>query len=138
MIDRRVFLTKAALFGAAALPQLPWSDASAAPRPFKSFDTNKNGSLGRAEVARAATANFSKLNTDGDKDDTLDREEVGIRLGTEDFAAADPDQDGTLDKDEYLTIVEKLFSAADTDKTGTLSPAELQSDAGRALLRLIR
>ncbi|MGH6936940.1 MAG: calcium-binding protein, partial [Methylocella sp.] len=46
--------------------------------------------------------------------------------------------DGTLTKDEYLGLAEKLFNAADPDKDGTLDEKELKSKAGRALLRLIQ
>ena len=43
-----------------------------------------------------------------------------------------------MTKDEYLGLVEKLFSAADADKDGTLTAKELKSKAGRALLRMIQ
>jgi len=51
------------------------------------------------------------------------------------FKAADPDNDGTLSKDEYLALVERLFKAADVDHDGALSPAEFRSAI--ALRRLI-
>jgi len=54
------------------------------------------------------------------------------------FKEADPDNDGTLTKDEYLALAVKLFNAADADKDGTLDAKELGSKAGRALLRLLR
>ena len=58
-------------------------------------------------------------------------------LGKKEFKAADPDNDGTLTKDEYLAIVEKLFKKADVNNDGTLDAKELKSKAGRALKRLI-
>lgn len=78
---------------------------------------------------------FDKL--DKDSDATLDRHEIGGRADTAQFKQADQDHDGTLTKDEYLGLAEKLFNAADADKDGTLTPKELKSKAGRALLRLI-
>ena len=54
-------------------------------------------------------------------DSTLDRREVGGRVATGEFKEADPDNDATLTKDEYLALVEKLFNEADADKDGTLS-----------------
>ena len=54
------------------------------------------------------------------------------------FNAADPDRDGTLTLDEYLSVVEQRFNAANPDKDGTLDAKELNSRAGRALLRLLR
>jgi hypothetical protein len=58
-------------------------------------------------------------------------------LSRKDFAAGDPDKDGTLTKDEYLAIVEKRFKAADTSHKATISLAEFNSRAGLPLRRLI-
>ena len=57
---------------------------------------------------------------------------------SKEFGAADGDRDGTLDKNEYLAVVEKSFKAADRDNDGTLDAKELASARGRALLRLLR
>lgn len=54
------------------------------------------------------------------------------------FKNADPDNDGTLTKDEYLTIVAARFQAADSDNDGTVSVAELGTKAGKALSRLLK
>ena len=51
---------------------------------------------------------------------------------------ADPDNDGTLTKDEYLALVAQRFKAADSDGDGTLDEKELRAPAGRALLKLLR
>ena len=48
-------------------------------------------------------------------------------LTQKELAAADPDKDGTLSKDEYLAVVEKRFKAADPDNDGTVSAAELKT-----------
>jgi hypothetical protein len=53
-------------------------------------------------------------------------------------AAADPNKDGTLSKDEYLKVVENRFKAADPDNDGTLDEKELCSRAGQSLLRLLQ
>ena len=50
----------------------------------------------------------------------------------------DPDRDGTLTLDEYLAVVERRFNAANPDKDGTLDAKELNSRAGKALLRLLK
>ena len=60
------------------------------------------------------------------------------KLSAKELAAADPDRDGTLTLDEYLAIVEQRFNAANRDKDGTLDARELNTSAGRALLRLLR
>ena len=59
-------------------------------------------------------------------------------MSAKEFAAADPDKDGTLTKDEYLAVVEQRFKAADPDNDGTLDAKELRTSAGRALLKLLR
>ena len=79
---------------------------------------------------------FDRL--DKDKDGTLDIKELQGRLSRKDFAAADPDKDKTLTKDEYLAVVAQRFKAADPDNDGTISAAEFQTDAGRALVRLLK
>ncbi|WP_454631376.1 EF-hand domain-containing protein [Bradyrhizobium cenepequi] len=104
--------------------------------PIKMFDTDNDGTLDLAEVKKAASAMFAKLNPD--KDDTLDARELRGRLSAKELAAADPDHDGTLTLDEYLAVVEQRFNAANPDKDGTLDAKELRSPAGRALLRLLR
>jgi hypothetical protein len=86
-------------------------------------------------VKAAATAHFDKLNKDSD--DTLDANEVKGVIGARIFKAADPDNDGTLSKDEYLALVAKLFDKADVDHDGTIDAKELASKSGHALRRLI-
>ena len=87
-------------------------------------------------MTKAAEAVFDRLQKD--QDDTLDRKELGSRLSAKEFAAADPDKDATLTKEEYVALVQKLFKQADVDGDGKLEAKELRSKAGRALLRLIR
>jgi Ca2+-binding EF-hand superfamily protein len=73
-----------------------------------------------------------------DNDKTLDRQEVGSRMSRKQFSAADPDNDATLTRDEYVALVEKLFKNADADNEGTLDARELRSNSGKALSKLIR
>jgi Ca2+-binding EF-hand superfamily protein len=102
--------------------------AFAAPsRAMRLLDTDNDGAVDLDEAKKAASTLFDKL--DRDHDGTLDRRELRGRLSAAEFAAADPDKDGTLSKDEYLKVV-----AADRDNDGTLDEKELRSRAGRALL----
>src|SRR5258706_2207385 len=104
--------------------------------PIRMFDTDNDGTLDLAEVKKAASALFARL--DRDHDGTLDKHELAGRLSPTEFAAADPDHDGTLTADEYLAVVELRFNAANPGKDGTLDAKELNTSAGRALLRLLR
>jgi Ca2+-binding EF-hand superfamily protein len=100
------------------------------------FDTDNDGTVDLAEAKKAASAMFDKL--ERDKDGTLDKRELAGRLSAKELAAADPDHDGTLTKEEYLAVVEQRFKAADPDHDGTLDAKELNTPAGQALLRLLK
>ena len=130
MISRRsvaLALTIALLSGPA------WSASGNA---VKMFDTDNDGTLDLAEIKKAAAAFCAKL--DPDHDGTLDAGQQRGRLTAKELAAAHPDRDGTLTLDEYLSVVEQRFNTANPDKDGTLDAKELNSRAGRALLRLLR
>ncbi len=135
MISRRAFVVSLAtgtLF-AAGLPALAKSRGMGL---IGMLDTDHDGTVDLTEAKAAASALFDKL--ERDKDGTLDKHELARRLSAKELAAADPDHDGTLTKDEYLAVVAQRFSAADPDHDGTLDARELQSPAGRALLRLLK
>jgi Ca2+-binding EF-hand superfamily protein len=115
---------------------LPVSAKSRRSDPIRMLDTDNDGTVDLAEAKKAASALFDRL--DRDKDGTLDKRELARRLSAKELAAADPDHDGTLTKDEYLAVVEQRFAAADPDHDGTLDAKELSSPAGQALLRLLK
>jgi hypothetical protein len=100
------------------------------------FDTDNDGTVDLAEARKAASALFDRL--ERDHDGTLDQRELARRMTPKELAAADPDHDGTLTKDEYLAVVEQRFAAADPDHDGTLDAKELETKAGQALLRLLK
>jgi Ca2+-binding EF-hand superfamily protein len=100
------------------------------------LDTDNDGTVDIGEAKAAASKVFDQL--ERDKDGTLDKRELSRRLSAKELAAADPDHDGTLTKDEYLNLVEARFNAADPDHDGTLDAKELNSPAGKALLKLLR
>jgi Ca2+-binding EF-hand superfamily protein len=135
MISRRFVLriSTVAILSATASPVLAASRRNAA---MRMLDTDNDGTLDLAEAKKAASALFARL--DRDHDGTLDKRELAGRLSAKEFAAADPDHDGTLTMDEYLALVEQRFNAANPDKDGTLDAKELNTSAGRALLRLLR
>jgi hypothetical protein len=115
---------------------LPVSAKSGHINLIRQLDTDNDGTVDLAEAKAAASALFDQL--ERDKDGTLDKHELSRRLSAKELAAADPDHDGTLTKDEYLAVVEQRFGAADPDHDGTLDAKELKSGAGRALLRLLK
>ena len=135
MISRRSLLCTLALstFFAGNLPVLAQTRRRG---PMAPLDTNNDGLLDLEEAKKAASALFDKL--DPDHDGTLDRRELAGRVSARELKAADPDNDGTLTKEEYLALVERRFKAANPDNDGTIDVKELSSNAGRALLRLLR
>jgi Ca2+-binding EF-hand superfamily protein len=132
MLSRRnVFAVALAAVAGVAAPALAASKTGSVVR----FDTDNDGTVDLEEAKKAASALFDKLDTD--KDGTLDLKELHGRLTQKEFTAADPDNDGTLTKDEYLAVVEKRFKAADPDNDGTVGAAELKTAAGRSLSQLL-
>lgn len=103
---------------------------------LKRLDPDNDGTVDLAEAKSAASKLFDKL--DRNNGATLDKRELRGRVNAKDFAAADPDNDGTLDKNEFVTLVEKRFKAADPDNDGTIDAKELNSAAGRSLVRLLK
>ena len=101
------------------------------------FDLDHDGSLGLAEAKSAAAYEFNKL--DADHDGTLTRQELGNRVSNDEFKGANPDNDGTLDKAEYLKVVEQRFDKAAGGPDKTIKTADLSSSAaGKRLLQLMQ
>ena len=68
---------------------------------------------------------FDKL--DVDHDGTVDRKELEGRISAEDWKIADPDNDKTISKAEYLAFVEVAFKRANPDNDGSIDAKELKS-----------
>ena len=100
------------------------------------WDPDHDGTLDLAEINKAAAAEFDKL--DVDHDGTLDMKDLGQRVTSAEFQAADKDKDGTLDKAEYASIVAQRFHAADPDNDATIDAKELRTAAGARLMELLR
>jgi Ca2+-binding EF-hand superfamily protein len=101
---------------------------------LQQWDTDHDGTLSIDEIKKAALARFEEL--DRNHKGRLSRNQLAGVLAFQQFRQADKGKDGTLDKDEFLSVVEKLFQAADKDHDGTLDKTELGSSSGRTLLKL--
>jgi hypothetical protein len=134
MISRRQAFT-VAILGLMAGPTAAVAQSSMGSSPLAMLDTDHDGTVDFFEAKRAALDLFDRL--DVDHDGTISLAELHGRLGRNAFAAADPDRDATLTRDEYLAIVEQRFRAADPDGDGTVSAREFRTPAGRALARLL-
>jgi Ca2+-binding EF-hand superfamily protein len=132
MLSRRnVFTVALAAFVGVGTPALAAKNGG----PVARLDTDNDGTVDLNEAKQAASVLFDKLDTD--KDGTLDFKELHGHLTRKEFREADPDNDGTLSKDEFLAVIEKGFRAADPDNDGTVSAAEFKTAAGRSLGRLL-
>ena len=99
-------------------------------------DTDKDGTIDLTEAKAAASAEFDKL--DKDKDGTLDLKEVAHHVSKANFSAANPDNDKTLTKDEYLALWPSCSRRPIRKAMGPSNSKELHSKAGIALDRAIR
>jgi Ca2+-binding EF-hand superfamily protein len=98
------------------------------------WDADHDGTLSLEEVKKAAIAQFETL--DRKHTGTLTRSQLAGLVSYQQFQKANTEKNRTLDQNEFLALVEKLCRAADKDNDGTLDKKELQSSAGKALLRL--
>ncbi len=103
----------------------------------KAADTNKDGSIDKAEMRAMQDKKFDEM--DANKDGVLSKDEMKAcgkhdakskavhEKQTKAFNAADGDNDGTLTKEEAkkLPNVAKNFDAIDGDKDGTLDREEV-------------
>jgi hypothetical protein len=96
MISRRqaIAMTVLSLIGG---PTAAFAQAKKKSSPGTRFDTDNDSTLDIDEAKKAASDLFDKLDTD--KEGTLSTKELGGRLSSKDFSAADPDKDKTLTKD---------------------------------------
>jgi len=93
---------------------------------FDAADTDGDGLIDEAELARDAAAGFTALDEDGDGLLTPDE------LGEHDpalFERVDADGDGALSFDEVMDNKLRGFEAADRDGDGALSFEEMMSGA---------
>ena len=100
-------MNRALLLGAIALAGLMTLPSGAAlakkASPVATLDTDNDGTVDLTEINKSAEALFGKL--EKDNDGTVDIKEIAGPSAKKEFAAADPDNDGTLTKDEFLSVV---------------------------------
>ena len=101
---------------------------------LRMLDTNRDGHVDLAEAKSAASTLFDRL--DQDKDGTLDVKELHGRLTKKDLTTEGKERT-TLDKGEYLAIVEERFKKANVSNDGKIVLKELDTPAGGALTKLI-
>jgi EF-hand domain pair len=105
---------------------------------FTNADTNKDGSLDKAEAQAMHDKHFDEMDTN--HDGKLSKEEMAAcrqggmggamhNKGSKGFQKADKNNDGTLDKEEAKSLpnVSMHFDEIDTDKDGTVDRNEVHN-----------
>ena len=118
----------------AAAAALGWADAgaqsadelSAEEIAFMAADTDGDGEVSLAELARDAARGFATLDKDGSG--TLTPEELGSHDDAL-FRRVDANGDSKLAFDEVMANKARAFQAGDKDKDGGLSFQEMESEA---------
>jgi len=93
---------------------------------FKKADTDGNGTVSLAEARKFGITKKAFEKANPDKDGSLDKQEFLAAVRYQ-FEKANPDKDGTLDRKEAAKAGvkdKKIFDAADPDNDGTLDLAE--------------
>jgi Ca2+-binding EF-hand superfamily protein len=95
------------------------------------YDTNKDGSLSRAELEAGLKRDFDALdkNHDGKLSGDEVREENDRRwkqAGPQSTPLIDWNHDGYVDFDEYATATRTLFDQLDVNHDGVLTPQEMR------------
>lgn len=103
--------------------------------PILALDISKDGKLDAAELKSAAAARFDDINPA--LDDAMTPQEAAPLLTEAIFREVDTNRDGVINKAEYLAHVERMFDKASPAPDG-LDRAKLDTEAGRALMRLVR
>lgn len=98
------------------------AEAQQAPRlregHLNRLDTNKDGSVSRAEYEAFMRIAFAKLDSNGD--DFIIPNDVANILTGKQFSDADANNDGRLSRGEFLSQVMQDFTNADRDGDGLL------------------
>jgi len=108
----------------------------------KLFDKDGDGTIDLKEAKAAAAAMFDTL--DVDHDGTLTNKELGGRAEVLRQLMPSPNPykmfavEGSMTRDDYLSLTETRFKLADTDNEGKLDAKELDSEAGQSLLKLLQ
>jgi len=119
---KTMLATAAALVVATALvpahAQEKAADKAMIDKAFSGMDTNKDGSIDRAELGVYMQAIVDKQRSDFDQG----------------FVEVDVNKDGKIDRQEAKanTILVTYFDALDTDKDGSLSKAEMDAALAEA------
>lgn len=97
---------------------------AAAPKKFTDYDTNKNGSVERAEYLCLTVKRFTAL--DADHDSTLSPAELKSAGAWK--KDADLNRDGSVGLMEYMRRADEGFKAADENRDSTISAGESGED----------
>jgi hypothetical protein len=105
-------------------------------RVLSGFFPINQGVLAHADAMTLASVAYDQLNRANIRG--LSAHDLAGRLSALDFAAGDSDDDRSIDKGEYLAVVDARFVAAGRGSVALLTCRQLETSEGRALLALLR
>lgn len=131
ILVRSLYAAGAMTVGAMGMAMAQEADGDRAPGfyerlAFEAADTDGDGFVSEAELARDAAAGFSGL--DQDRSETLTPQEIGPHDPAL-FARVDRDRDGALTFSEVMTHKTQGFADGDTNQDGLLSFEEMVDEA---------
>ncbi|MFT5468319.1 MAG: hypothetical protein ACI8UO_003428 [Verrucomicrobiales bacterium] len=103
-----------------------FASAEDAPKPFQTFDADKNGKVAYLEYAKAKKGEFDALDRDRSRGLTLAEAEKAPMVAEDDFFSLpsfdemDSDSNQTLTLAEYGTGVQTVFNFLDAIKDGEM------------------
>ena len=124
------------LEGSSALAQLSTADT------IKVIDTGKDGTINLNEAKSAGVIVIVKI--DADHNGILNNKELGGRFEVLDQLFSQGHSfmywktQGTITKEEYLSLIEARFKTADPDNDDTLDAKELETESGQLILKLLQ
>ena len=96
-----------------------------AKRLFEELDLNSDGTITKDEVGQAAAQDFAETDKDGSGALDLEEFKAGMISRTQDmqiraFQRLDADGDGTVTRDEFDRLTDRMFARLDRDGNGEL------------------
>ena len=114
--------------GKLTVDEIQAAHREAAAKHFAAKDTDKDGKLSRAEVAKMPDPMFARLDANHDGFLTPDELAQGHRgHGEKGFLRADTNGDGVISRDEALARSDKRFARLDGNGDGVLTQEEMQA-----------
>lgn len=139
-MSRHLISNVVAISGILLFASSSFAQSMSADEFLKEVNTDNDKTISLQELDAFALKKFSELNKPGDE--TLSMDELEGRISKADFDEANTGRQKlsthpTLSNAEFSAYVDKLFREANAKGTKSLSATELNTPAGKKLIRLL-